>query len=177
MRFRTILLVIAILLVAGFVALNVNEFTRESVLSLGFTTLQMPLGLVMLVLLVAAMLVFLGSTLYMQSKNMLETRTHTRELTAQRDLADKAEASRFTELRNFLQEQAQEEQRRESALGTVLTDRFAQQQQVLVARMEQMENTLSAYMGELEDRLERRNPLAPELLQHEGTGTDLKSRF
>lgn len=177
MRFRTLLFVIAILLVAGFVALNVNEFTRDSALSLGFTTIQMPLGLVMLVLLMVTTLVFLGSTLYMQRKNLLETRTHMRELTAQRDLADKAEASRFTELRNFLQEQAQDEQRRESALGTVLTERFAQQQQVLLARIEQLDNAMSAYMGELEDRLERRNPLAPELLQHDGANTDLKSRI
>ena len=37
MRIRTISLVIAILLLAGFVALNVDEFTRTSILSLGFT--------------------------------------------------------------------------------------------------------------------------------------------
>ena len=157
MRFRTILLVLAILLVAGFVALNVDEFTRVSVLSLGFTTIQVSLGLVMLLLLVVTLVVFLASMLYMQSKHMLEARTHTRELNAQRELADKAEASRFTELRAYLEEQTLAAQRRESALGTVLADRFAQQQQVLLARMEQMDNTLAAYMGQLEDRLMNRS--------------------
>ena len=157
MRFRTILLVLTILLVAGFVALNVDEFTRVSPLSLGFTTIHVSLGLVMLLLLIVTLVVFLASTLYMQSKHGLETRTHTRELAAQRELADKAEASRFTELRAYLEEQSLAEQRRESALGTVLADRFAQQQQVLLARLEQSDNTLAAHMGQLEDRLMHRN--------------------
>lgn len=157
MRFRTILLALAILLIAGFVALNVDEFTRISVLSLGFTTVQVSLGLVMLLLLIVTLVIFLASTLYMQSKHVLEARTHTRELNAQRELADKAEASRFTELRAYLEEQTLAEQRRESALGTVLEDRFSQLQQALLARMEQTDNTLAAYMGELEDRLMGRN--------------------
>ena len=38
----------------------------------------------------------------------------------------------------------------------MLADRFAQQQQVLLARMEQTDNTLAAYMGELEQRLAQR---------------------
>jgi hypothetical protein len=155
MRFRTILLILAILLLAGFVALNVDEFTRASVLSLGFTTVSVSLGLVMLLLLVVALLLFLASTLYMQSKHVLEARTHTRELNAQRELADKAEASRFTELRAYLEEQVLAEQRRESALGTVLADRFAQQQQAILARIEQSDNSMAAYMGQLEDRLTR----------------------
>lgn len=156
MRFRTILMILVILLVAGFVALNVDEFTRVSVLSLGFSTIQLPLGLVMLALLVATLVIFLASALYTQSKYALEARTHTRELNTQRELADKAEASRFTELRAYLEEQTLAQQRRESALGTVLADRFAQQQQVLLARMEQTDNTLAAYMGQLEDRLVNR---------------------
>ncbi|MBH2009348.1 MAG: hypothetical protein I8H71_06580 [Xanthomonadaceae bacterium] len=174
MRFRTILLVLAIVLVSAFVALNVDEFTRISTLSLGFTTIQVSLGLVMLVLLIATLVIFLGSTLYMQSRNVLEARTHTRELNAQRELADKAEASRFTELRAYLEAQVVAEQQRETALGTVLADRFAQQQQVLLARMEQMDNTLAAYMGELEERLAQRTGAAPYNLSPDNSNTALR---
>ena len=156
MRFRTIFLVLVILLVAAFVALNVDEFTRISLLSLGFTTVQVALGLVMLLLLVVFLVIFLASTLYMQSKNLLEARAHTRELDGQRLLADKAEASRFTELRTYLEGETLAAQRREAALGIVLADRFAHQLQALTARMDQTDNTLAAYMGQLEDRLERR---------------------
>lgn len=160
MRFRTILLVLVILLVAAFVALNVDEFTRISVLSLGFTTVQLALGMVMLLLFVVSLAVFLASSLYLQSRHLLEARAHTRELDSQRLLADKAEASRFTELKAYLAEQTLAAERREAALGTVLAARFAQQQQALVARMEQTDNTLAAYMGQIEDRLERRGLLA-----------------
>jgi hypothetical protein len=106
---------------------------------------------------VIATVVFLASTLYMQSKNLLETRQYARELNTQRELADKAEASRFTELRSYLEVQALAAQHREAAAATVLAERFAQQQQALLARLEQSDNSMAAYMGQLEDRLERRN--------------------
>ena len=57
-----VVLIVAIVLIAGCAALNVDEFSRTSVLSLGFTTVQVPLGLVMLVLLAAVLLVFLATT-------------------------------------------------------------------------------------------------------------------
>ena len=153
MRFRTILLIIGLLLLAAFVAMNVDEFTRISTLNLGFTTLQVSLGLVMLALVVALLLIFLGSTLYMQSRHVLEARTHTRELTAQRELADKAEASRFTELRGYLEAQVLAEQQREVALEAMLVNRFSQQQQVLLTRMEQIDNSIAAHLGQLDDKL------------------------
>jgi hypothetical protein len=157
MRIRTLLLVVAILLVAGFVALNLDEFTRVSLLSLGFTTIQVSLGLVMLILLIAATVVFLASTLYLQSTHLIETRKHARELNIQRELADKAEASRFTELRSYLEVQALAAQKREAAVGTALNERFAQQHQALLARFEQTDNTMAAHIGQLEDRLERQS--------------------
>lgn len=160
MRFRTFFLLLFIVLVAGFVALNVDEFIRSSVLNFGFTTVRVSLGLVMLLLLGAALLVFLASTLYMQSRNVLEARTHTRELNAQRELADKAEASRFTELRAYLEEQTQAAQRREAALGTVLADRFAQQQQALLARIEQSDKSAALHMAQLQQRLARPGAVA-----------------
>ncbi|MEO6015622.1 MAG: hypothetical protein ABIP46_00075 [Polaromonas sp.] len=172
MRFRTLLLVVAIVLLAGFVALNVDEFTRSSVLSLGITTVQVSLGMVMLLLLVVATVVFLASTIYMQSNNLLETRQYARQLSAQRELADKAEASRFTELRSYLEVQALAAQQREAAAGTVLAERFAQQQQALLTRLEQSDNSMAAYMGQLEDRLERRN-LVPASFSYDPVKTPL----
>ena len=166
MRIRTILLVVSILLLAGFVALNVDEFSRTSMLSLGVTTIQVPLGMVMLLLLVIATVVFLASTLYMQSKNLMETRQYARELNTQRELADKAEASRFTELRSYLEVQALAAQHREAAAATVLAERFAQQQQALLARLEQSDNSMAAYMGQLEDRLERSNGISSMQKDH-----------
>ncbi len=157
MRTRTIVLIVAIILMAGLAALNVDEFSRSTLLSLGFTTVQAPLGLVMLVLLFTVLLAFLATTLYMQGSHLLETRQYARELSTQRGLADKAEASRFTELRQFLDAQAATALNREAAQATVLAERLAQTQQALIAKIEQSENATAAYIGELEDRLERRD--------------------
>ena len=174
MRIRTIFLIVGIVLVAAFAALNVDEFTRTSVLSLGFTTIQVPLGLVMLVLLAAAILIFLGSTLYMQSTNLIETRNYARELHTQRDLADKAEASRFTELRHYLEMQTLAAQNREVAASTVLTERLGQIQAALMSRLDQSDNTSAAYMGQLEGRLERKAVLvSPTHERGLGTSTAL----
>ena len=164
MRARTIFLIIAIVLVAAFAALNIDEFTRSSVLSVGFTTIQVPLGLVMLLLLVATMLVFLATTLYIQSTNLLESRQHTKELNAQRELADKAEASRFTELHRYLQSQADAALNRDAANATVLAERLAQTQTALMQRLDQSDRTTAAYLGEIEDRMERSGVVASSAL-------------
>ena len=157
MRARTVFLIIAILAVAAFAALNVDEFTRTSVLSLGFTTIKVPLGLVMLLLLVIAVVMFLASTLYMQSANLLETRKYARELSTQRDLADKAEASRFTELRAYLDAQAAATLSREAANATVMAERLSRTQAALLLRIEQSDGATAAYIGQLQDSLERKN--------------------
>jgi len=161
MRIRTVLFILAIALVAAFVALNMDEFTRVSVLSLGFSTIQLSLGMVMLLLLAVSTLVFLASALYMQSSHLLEKRKYARELNSQRELADKAEASRFTELRNYLEAQALASQRRETAAEAALSERFARLQQALLARLEQSDNSTAACLGELQDRLDRHGIKTP----------------
>ena len=155
MRVRSIVLIVFVLFVAGFVALNVDEFTRTSVLSLGFTTVQVSLGLVMLVLLVVATVVFLGSTLVMQSANLLETRKYARELNTQRDLAGKAEASRFIELRQYLEATALAEKEREVMANQVWAERLASLDRSLLARMDQSDHTVAAHLGQLEDRFDK----------------------
>lgn len=159
MRVRTIVLIVFIVLVAGFVALNVDEFTRTSVLSLGFTTVQVSLGLIMLTLLVVATVVFLGSTLLIQSANLLETRKYARELNVQRDLADKAEASRFTELRQYLEISAIADKEREAVAHRVWIERLTTQEHLIMARMDQSDNTVAAHLGQLEDRFDRNTPV------------------
>ena len=157
MRTRTILLIFAILAVAAFAALNVDEFTRSSVLSLGVAVIRVPLGMVMLLLLAITVVMFLASTIYMQSSNLLETRKYARELSAQRALADKAETSRFTELRNYLDAQTAAAVSREAANATVMAERLSHAQAALLLRIEQSDGATAAYIGQLEDRVERKN--------------------
>ena len=64
-------------------------------LSLIVADVQAPLGLVMLGLLAGVSCMFVLMIAYIQGTVLVETRRHAKELAAQRELADKAEASRF----------------------------------------------------------------------------------
>lgn len=161
MRIRTLLLITGIGLVAAFAALNVDEFTRNSVLVLGFTTVNVPLGLVMLALLVATLLVFLVTTIYIQSAHLIETRQYARELSTQRELADNAETSRFTELRHIIESQVATAQERELAAVTQSNESHVKAQAALLARLDVSDNTTAAYMGQLGDRLELSSAFMP----------------
>ena len=77
---------------------------------------------------------------------MLETRRHTKEMQAQRELADKAEASRFTELRAFMEQQ-------QSQAHAALLNRLDNMETRLTARAQESDNTTAAYVGHLEQKL------------------------
>ena len=105
MSIRSIVLIVVAALVALFVAVNWTVMTTPTDLSLIFGTVYAPVGVVMLGLLGLMFLVFFGFVAYQQSAVLTETRRHAKEMAAQRELADKAEASRFTDLRSFLSEE------------------------------------------------------------------------
>jgi uncharacterized protein involved in copper resistance len=79
-----------------------------------------------------------------------------RELQAQRDLADKAEASRFTELRSFMSAELLRVSQAHDDLRGLLVQRLDQMEQRQRVGLEETANSLSAYIGEMEDRFERR---------------------
>jgi hypothetical protein len=133
MKFRTLLIVLALAGVAAFVAANWSAFLAPTTLSLGITSIDAPLGLLMLILLGAFTLAFIAFTAYMQTSAVRESRRNAREVQTQRELADHAEASRFTELRNFLESQLQQLNAREDAHRASLLE-----------RLERMEKTLHA---------------------------------
>ena len=96
---RSFLLLLVLAAIVAFMGLNWAAMTTPADLSVGFTTIKMPLGLALLGLMALLSIVFVVLLAYHQGTVLLETRRHAKELAIQRDLADKAEASRFTELR------------------------------------------------------------------------------
>ena len=156
MRIGTILLLLVLAATAGFVMLNWDAVLAPADLSIGVTTVKMPLGLVMLGLMALITALFLILVVWLQTSVLLETRRQSREIKASRELADQAEASRFTELRSFI----------EAEFGRRGSGQGGESQAVVLARVEQLDrdlrllieqsgNTLAAYIGELEDRLEK----------------------
>lgn len=160
MKLPSLLLALVLAATALFAALNWPAINSPSEVSLGVTTIQAPLGLVMLGFLILLTALFLGFVLYMQGSALLETRRYSKELLANRTLADQAEASRFTDLRAFLDKALADQAALQADAQTQLLARMARLDADVQASVEQSGNTLAAYIGELEDRLEHRLPSA-----------------
>lgn len=156
MKLPTLLLLFVFTLIAAFAALNWNVFMAPTELSIGYTSMQMPLGLLMLGLLVFMTALFLMFAVYMQTTMLLESRRHARELQASREIADKAEASRFTELRTVLETALSKQAQQASDAHAGLLARIEQLERDVREQVEQSGNTLAAYIGELEDRLQHK---------------------
>jgi uncharacterized integral membrane protein len=144
MNLRSGLVILVIVLIAIFSALNWSVLMAPTDLSLGFTTANAPLGLIMLGLIVALAAVFLIYIVVLQAGMMSESRRVAKELKAQRELADKAEASRFDELRQL-----------HSTDMDKLIARIDQLDRELRSAIEANANGLSAALGEIDDRLQR----------------------
>lgn len=105
MSLRSLFLLLVGAVTVAFIGVNWGEMTRPTDLSLVFTDIRAPLGLVLIGLMALLSAVFVGLVAYQQGVVLMETRRHAKELAAQRELADKAEASRFTELRAHLDQE------------------------------------------------------------------------
>lgn len=158
MRFRTVLLIALILVIAGFVALNFEAILQPTSLNLGLAQIEAPLGLVMLGMVVAVMVIFLLALVFFQTGHLMEVRRITREAAEQRHLADKAEASRFTELREFLRNELLAVAVRDAELSDKLAQKMDQVQTALGETIEHTGNGLGASLGEMEDRFVRQFP-------------------
>lgn len=157
MRGRLAFIILAALVVAGIAALNWPEFTRPDTLSFGMVDSNVPLGVVMLTLIGIVLAVFLVSSAIGESRLLLEHRRHSRALQAQRDLAEKAEASRFTDLRQHLDSHLRETRQRESITATEFERNVMQSQRELQKQLDQMNHTLATRLGEIEARLAPRD--------------------
>ena len=155
MQIRTFLFVIILGAIAALAALNWEAFNMPTDLWLVVATVQAPLGLVMLGLTALLSAFFLALFIQLQSHSLLESRRHTKELQLQRERADQAEASRYTELRQFVELEMRAIDKQNLELRGTLLDRLDRLNTGIATTIEQSGNTVAAHIGELEDRLER----------------------
>ena len=155
MNLRSFSISLVLALLAIFAVLNWPSFVAPTTLSIGFTSVQAPLGLVMLVATGLVCGLFLVYILFQQAGVILETRRNAKELKAHRELADKAEASRFTELRTFIEGELRRIEAEGAAASRELGARVEQARQELLEKLAESTRTLSAYVGEVDDKLDR----------------------
>jgi hypothetical protein len=161
---RTLSLLIIALLIVLLAALNWTTLATPTLISLGVTSVTAPLGLIMLGLTVLLAIFFVAYVLTLQGSVLLETRRHTKELQLQRDLADKAEASRLAELRTSVDAQLQQHALDARLSRDGVLTRIDRLEAALAQRIEQSDNSTAAYMGQIEDRLARGGPSGGALL-------------
>jgi uncharacterized integral membrane protein len=144
MRTRTLLVVLVLLAIAAFLVINWSVFAASARVSFLFASVELPIGLVVLgiVTLIALPLVVYSAVSW--SAILLEFRRQAKELTAQRALAEQAEASRFTDLRALMHDELEH-----------LADRMAQLHETLRAEIRDNANSLAATIGELDDRMQK----------------------
>jgi uncharacterized integral membrane protein len=156
MRARLVLLLVAILLVAGFAALNSAEIMRPTSLNFGAFTTDAPLGAILLGLLAVALLVFLVSSAAANARMRATENRYHRDLQVQRDLAEREEASRFTQLRQHFDTHLGENRRREALVSSEFEKSMLQSHRDLRNQLEQIHHTLTTRLGELESRTDPR---------------------
>jgi hypothetical protein len=154
MYLRTLLILTVLGLIAVFSALNWSAFIAPTTLSLGFASVEAPLGLILLGIVALLTLLFLVYITYLQSTVLLESRRHARELQLQRDLAEQAETSRFNQLRSLMETELEKLAGEMEQSKSLLLTRLEQIDRDLRAALEQTGNSLAAYIGELEDRFD-----------------------
>jgi len=155
MKISTLFLLMVLGATAAFAAFNWSTFMAPTTLYLGVAEVQAPLGLIMLGLVAFLTLFFLVYVVYLQTAVLFDARRNAKELHANRELAEQAEASRFTELRVFFDMEMEKQAKLSEESKAAVLARIETLDRDFRAAIEQSENTLSAYIGELEDRLER----------------------
>lgn len=157
MRGRNVFLLVLIVVMALFAWRNWAVFSEEKTLSLFFTQVAAPFGVVMLTVMAVLVVVYFLYTVGLETAALLEVKKYARELLSARKLADEAEASRFSELKKWL----------EGELGNLkglspagleaklqeVVERIDRVEHELREDIEKAGNTLAAYIGELEDQI------------------------
>lgn len=155
LRAFSLTLVLGYALLAAFAALNWAAIAVPSALSLGFVEVSAPLGMVLLIFTAAISGLFIVYIVLLQAGVILEARRLTKEVKAQRELADSAEASRFTELRTMLEGELRRIEAQGAASNRELGARIEQSERGMQDKLGEATGTLSAYLGEIEDKLDR----------------------
>lgn len=162
MTLRSLLFLILFGVLTVFVLVNWQVLNAPTTLSLAFTEVRAPLGLVMLAFLVLVAVLLLGYIVYLQMSGLLEARRHGKELQAQRDLADQSEVSRFTELRSWLESRFSANDNRRDEIERAVQARLDTLESELKSSVELRGNALAAALAELADRYDRHERNRPD---------------
>ena len=145
----------ALLLLTIFAVANWSLLTASASLNFLLFNIQGPLGLILFLALVGFAVVFGVYALSLRTRALLDARRHLKDLDAQRQLAETAEASRLAALteqvgREFASVRAEIAQTRAAA-----DQRVEESEQRIIAHLDDVSNALFANIGQLDDKVSR----------------------
>ena len=153
MHLRSVFLLLLFVLCLVFLIVNWEGVMAEVNVNLLWTEIQAPLGLILLMGPGLLILICLIYGFVQQAGLSMELRRVNKQLQQARDLAQKAELSRFTELKSEMQKQITELQNQSASRHSSLMAAVNGVQAAVDESAQETVNSLSASVGEVEDRL------------------------
>lgn len=152
MKLRTVFILIGLILIAAFAAINWGAFTTPTTISLLFGVIRAPLGPIMLGLMALVSAAFLLYAIFLQTSVLIDAHRHDHELQSMRELAEQAESSRFIRLHEYLKEETRNlaDMNEESRTGVL--EKLGQIDRNINSAIEQSGDNLAAYIGELKNK-------------------------
>lgn len=148
-------ILLAMIALAIFTLANWSVLMTPTELSFVAFRLEAPMGLILLGTIVGFVAIFSMYVLVLRTTMLMDARRYERELSAQQKLAEQAEASRLSELRNQLEQSFAELRDTTDTTRKELGTRLDDMEQALRNVVEESGRSLSAYIGEVEDKLDR----------------------
>lgn len=149
------IILLAVAAISVLAALNWSALAAPVPVSLLVAAVDMPLGLIMLAALVLLVALCGLYVLLLRTAMFGELRRQSQELAAQRELADKAEASRFIELSAHLDREVASLRELITQVQTQSDTRSQSRDTALQQSLAESINSLSACVGQVDDKLDR----------------------
>ena len=149
------LIFVGMLLLGIFTLANWAVLSTPTHLSFVAFSLDAPLGFVLLGVILVFVALFTAYVLFLRTAMLMDARHYAKALQVQQQLAEKAEASRLNDLRSQLDHEFSQLQTATEKNRTDINVRIEGMEQALLSAIEESGRSLSAYVGEVDDKLDR----------------------
>ena len=150
---------LALILLSLFAVGNWTTLTATTTLSFLGLAFDAPLGLLLLGAAVIVIALFAIYALSLHASLLVEVMRHAKELEAQRALAEQAEQSRYTALGTQLDHECERLRAQIDDVAARLSAQGENLERSLLKMVAESSNSLAAYLGEIDDRQKRAQPL------------------
>lgn len=155
MKILGALIFVVMILLGIFTLANWTALSTPSTLSFVAFNLEAPAGFVLLGAILIFVALFTAYVLILRTAMLMDAHRYAKELQAQQQLAEKAEASRLNDLRSQLDHEFEQLKETSEKSRADLNIRIEGMEQAMLNAIEESNRSLSAYVGEVEDKLDR----------------------